>query len=67
MHAGNHHNAKVLLNWSASPNIKDGSGNTPFHIAVAQKDLRLVRLLDESRGDATVENASGLTAIDMAL
>ena len=67
IHAGNYYNAKVLLNWSASPNVKDAEGNTPLHLAVARKDLRLVRLLDESRGDATVENVAGLTAIDMAL
>ena len=38
-----------------------------MHIAVMQKNLAIVRILDEYNGDATIKNLDGVCAIDLAL
>lgn len=65
--SGAHHNAKVLLAEGASPSQRDGNGNTPMHLAVVNKNLNLVRLLDEFGADARVTNNSEQSAIDVAI
>ncbi len=34
-------------------------GNTPMHIAVINKNMEIVRLLDEYNADATIVNEAG--------
>jgi len=60
-------NAKLLLKYGAAPSQKDNLGNTPMHLAVANKNLSLVRLLDEYNGDGRLMNIDGVSAIDIAL
>lgn len=60
-------NAKILLGAGANANQRDNNGNTPMHIAVANKDLPLVRLLDEFNADARVPNVNEESAIDLAI
>jgi ankyrin repeat protein len=65
--AGDYHNVKVLLNNGAAPNNRDREGNTPMHLAVATRNLQLVRLLEENFGNADIKNIDGVTAYDIAI
>ena len=60
-------NMRLLLKYSASPNAKDNTGNTPMHMAVAQRNVAMVRLLDTYNADARIPNMDGVSAIDIAI
>ena len=60
-------NAKILLQAGANVNQRDNSGNTAMHIAVANKDLAMVRLLDQYNGDARIPNQNEESAIDISI
>ena len=38
-----------------------------MHTAVASNNLRLVRLLEEYNGDATIKNVDGVSPIDVSI
>jgi len=56
----------MLLNANASPNAKDSTGHTPYHFAVSSKNRQMMQLLEESGGDATIENNQSISALDYA-
>ena len=60
-------NVKLLLKNNASPNTKDNLGNTPMHMAVAQRNVNIVRILDTYNADARVTNMDGVSPIDIAV
>ena len=60
-------NVKLLLKNNASPNTKDNLGNTPMHMAVAQRNVNIVRILDTYNADARVPNMDGVSPIDIAV
>ena len=47
--------------------MKDNLGNTPMHMAVAQRNVNIVRLLDTYNADARIPNMDGVSAIDIAI
>jgi len=59
---------KELLNLpeiNAIKSAKDSLGNTPAHVAVANRDFALVRVLFECFADFTIKNKDGVSAIDL--
>ena len=60
-------NVRLLLKNNASPNTADNMGNTPMHMAVAQRNVNIVRLLDTYNADARIQNVDGVSAIDIAI
>jgi ankyrin repeat protein len=43
--AGNMFNLRVLLGWSANPNVIDGQRQTPLHVAMLTGHLEIVKEL----------------------
>ena len=54
------------MNHKANPLAVDITGNTAMHIAVMNRCIEMVRLLDQNGANATVKNSDGLSAIEMA-
>ena len=55
-----------MLRYGASINAKNVYGDTPMHTAMKTGSLELIKLLERYGGDATIKNAMGQSAIDMA-
>ena len=47
--------------------MKDNQGNTPMHMAVASRNVNIVRILDTYNADARIKNIDGVSAIDIAI
>jgi ankyrin repeat protein len=60
-------NAKMLLRYGANVNSRDSMGNTALHFAVQNRNLRLVKALEELGGNATLKNEDELCAIDTTI
>jgi len=63
---GNNTIARLLLEKSADPNIRDGCGNTALICAVQFKNIELVELLLEYDADKTQRDDLGKTAFEYA-
>lgn len=60
-------NAELLLSKGANVTAVDCAGNSAMHLAVSNKSLEFIRLLDSNGADASLENKDGVSAIMMAL
>ena len=58
---------KLLLEKGANPNIRNGVGNTPLHLASMKNFPPIVKLLLEKGGDKSIQNTRGQTAKDIAI
>lgn len=58
--------AELLLSKGADVNVRDGSANTPLHIAVNKGDKDLVQLLINKGAKRNLKNDEGKTPADLA-
>lgn len=63
---GNYHLAQKLLLYQANPNLSDEQGIVPLMYAVQFKNIKLVQLLLEHKGDKSVRDKSGKTLFEYA-
>ena len=56
-----------MIGAGAHVNMKDSTGNTPMHMAVASKNLPIIRILDDNGADARIKNQDNFSAIDVAI
>jgi len=56
----------LLLDRGASPNIPDGAGNTPLHIAAERGNLELCEYFLFLGARPSLKNGEGRTPLDMA-
>ena len=56
----------LLAAEAADPNLTDSHGNTALHVAVRGRHKEVVRQLLENKVDATIANANGKTAFNLA-
>lgn len=65
---GNLGNAEKAIAHGANVNLqRTGSMMTPLHLAVRQRNVELIKLLLNARADPRLPEASGKTAIDLAV
>lgn len=57
----------LLLSKTDLLDIPDARSNTPLHIAVAEKNLALARILIDNGASLELRNARGLTSFDLAI
>lgn len=57
---------RLMLESGISANTKDQDQTPALHIAVAAKDLPIVKMLVEAGADLTAQDKNGKTAIDLA-
>lgn len=58
----------LLLNaWPRNANAKDSDGSTPLHHAAQLNNLEFVKLLLESKADASIKNKAGLNALHSSI
>jgi ankyrin repeat protein len=55
--------AHVLLSAGANPNLVDGIGRAPLHIAVENKDEACVRMLLKSAANVNIQDSDGNTPL----
>jgi len=60
-------NARILLRYGANPNAKDSMGNSALHYSVANRQLRLVKLLEDYNADGTLPNEDDICPIDISI
>jgi ankyrin repeat protein len=60
-------NVRILCRYGANPNASDALGNTALHYAVAGRNLRLVKILEEYGSDGTQLNIDEVSPIDMSI
>jgi len=63
---------QYLLAWGANPNVQDGNGYTPLHLAVEEsvpkyQEIYIVRLLLMNGADPRLMDAQSRTPVDLAL
>ncbi|MCK6608188.1 MAG: ankyrin repeat domain-containing protein [Flavobacterium sp.] len=63
---GNYYLAQKLLLYQANPNLSDEQGMVPLMYAVQFKNIKLVQLLLEHKGDKSVRDKSGKTLFEYA-
>lgn len=57
---------RVLIENGASCNDKSYMGNTPFHLALSRRSLKVIQMLLIYGADIAAKNNNGMTAIHMA-
>jgi ankyrin repeat protein len=63
---GNLEIVRVLLDYGASPNIRDCVGNLPIHLAIISSQVPVVTLLLESGTDIHSLDLNGKTVLHLA-
>lgn len=58
--------ARVLLEESANPNMRDDAGHAPLHIAAHRDDAAMVKLLIRANADINLADGSGCTPLHIA-
>ena len=58
---------KSLIEAEAKPNLQNGVGDTPLHVAVKRGSITKVEVLLDSGADPDVKNTSGDTALHLAI
>lgn len=67
VHIGDLDQLKRHLFWRTDVNAPDANGDTPLHVAVAQGQVTIVRLLLRHRADLSARDAQGRTPLHLAL
>src|SRR5215831_10889497 len=63
LRSGNVRQLRTFLDSGASPNVRDGAGNTPLMLAAVYGDLECVRLLLDRGAVVNSTNAAGATPL----
>jgi len=56
---------EYLLNKGADPNKRDCTGNSPYHIAIINANVKFLELLERKGGDARYKTVRGFNGLQL--
>lgn len=57
--------AEYLLNKGADPNKRDNKGNSPYHFAIINANVKFLDLLEQKGGDARYKTVQGFNGLQL--